>query len=473
MTRQAMIRALGAPWRLVVKAAMQALAPLPTSRSPFGGWYPIVREPYPGAWQKNDPVPLDNAMSNPTLFACVTLIMSDIAKLRLALVQQDAPGVWTETVNPAFTPVLRKPNRYQVPSLFVAQWLASKLMHGNTYVLKERDYRGVVVSLYVLDPTRVVPLVSPDGSIFYQLNRDILAELTEEKIAVPASEIIQDVFYPLFHPLCGVTPIFAAGSAAMQANAISTNSTNFFSKGSHPGGILTAPASISAEQAQRIKDYWNSKFSGDNAGQVAILGDGMTFSGLAVNAVDAELIKQLQWTDEKICSVYHVPGFMVGVGPMPPYANAEPLVQQYYAQCLQTLITTFEQLLDDGLGLTAKINGTQYGTQFDVDDLIWMDSETRSKSAQQAAGTLSPNEARAKFYGVGAVAGGDSPMVQQQYYSLEALAKRDAGNPFAPVATPPALPPAPPPTPTRELTVAHVKALAGAYLRDALEDEAA
>ena len=47
------------------------------------------------------------------------------------------------------------PNRYQVPLQFVQQWMVCKLVHGNTYVLKQRDQRGVVNALYVLDPLRV------------------------------------------------------------------------------------------------------------------------------------------------------------------------------------------------------------------------------------------------------------------------------------------------------------------------------
>ena len=43
------------------------------------------------------------------------------------------------------------------------------MLHGNTYVLKQRDERGVVVALYVLDPSKVKPLVTPDGAVYYEL----------------------------------------------------------------------------------------------------------------------------------------------------------------------------------------------------------------------------------------------------------------------------------------------------------------
>src|SRR5690606_20949887 len=98
---------------------------------------------------------------------CQTLIASDIAKLALRLVEQTKDGIWVEVRNPAFSPVLRKPNGYQNRIQFIESWVLSKLQSGNAYVLKQRDGRGVVKALYVLDPARVTPLVSDSGDVFY------------------------------------------------------------------------------------------------------------------------------------------------------------------------------------------------------------------------------------------------------------------------------------------------------------------
>jgi len=416
------------------------LAPITGARR--GGWYPwIVREPYTGAWQQNADLPVDTVIANPTVYACAKTIAQDVSKLGLRLVERDDDDIWIETSSPAFSPVLRKPNRYQVISLFVQQWLLSKLLHGNTYVLKQRDARGVVIALYVLNPLRVIVLVAPDGSVFYEIAPDVLAERTASTV-VPASEIIHDVMIPLFHPLVGVSPIYACGYAASQGLTIQKNSASFFANGATPGGVILVPTEISDEQAKQLLTDWTAGHGGAHVGTPALLSGGMTYQPTTQNAVDSQLIDQLKWTDEKICSVYGMPPFLVGVGPLPPYANFEPAVQQYYGECLQPLINTFEQVLDDGLGLLLPINGTQYGTEFDIDDLIWLDTDTRAKAAQQASGTLSPNETRKKFYGYGPVKGGDSPMVQQQYYSLDDLATRSASDPFA---KPPPPPPAPQP----------------------------
>jgi hypothetical protein len=158
----------------------------------------------------------------------------------------------------------------------------------------------------------------------------------------------------------------------------------------------------------------------------------MKYDPLSYNATDAQLIDQLKWTVEQICSAYHVPAALIDSSHQPPYANSEPLVQQYFSQCLQALIVALENSLDEGLGLTT-VPDHVYGTEFDIDDLIWLDMTTRSTVAEKSVhgGVLSPDEARAKYYGVGAVAGGDTPYMQQQMFSLRALSIRDQNDPFS------------------------------------------
>ena len=130
------------------------------------GWFRLF-ESFAGAWQTNTVVDRNLVLSYHAVYACITLIASDIAKLRMKLVEQDATGIWAEIESPAYSPVLRKPNSIQTRIQFWEAWIISKLIRGNTYVLKVRDNRRVVVALYVLDPTRVVPMISDDGEVFY------------------------------------------------------------------------------------------------------------------------------------------------------------------------------------------------------------------------------------------------------------------------------------------------------------------
>lgn len=195
------------PFTIVRTKALPNLLPLESR----GSWWPVIRESFTGSWQSNVEVTLTDVLTHPTVYACITLISSDVAKMRLRLVESSGDDIWTETENPAYSPVLRKPNHYQTQFKFIEHWVLSKLIHGNTYVLKERDNRNVVVALYILDPARVTPLVAPDGAVYYDLKRDDLSTQPQDQVTVPASEIIHDVMTPLYHPLVGKSPLIASG----------------------------------------------------------------------------------------------------------------------------------------------------------------------------------------------------------------------------------------------------------------------
>src|SRR5262245_16007866 len=418
---------------------------LPISAQPDfgrGGWYPLVHEPYTGAWQRNDELyRADSVLSNVIVFRCISLIAGDIAKMRIRLVEQDDDGIWSEVqTNSPFWPVLRKPNDFQNRIQFFEQWVASKLIWGNAYILKNRDNRGVVNALYVLDPCYVRPLVAPDGEVFYELRADYLSAVAENA-SVPSSEIIHDRFNCLYHPLCGLSPIYAAGLPAIQAQRIQTHSERFFSNGANPGGMLTAPGEISKEQQDRLKEQFQQKFGNGNVGKIFVASQGLKYEAFKINAVDSQLIEQLRWTSETVCAAFGVPGYKVGVGAAPSYNNIEALERQYYQDCLQLLIESIELCLDEGLELA-----TGTGTEFDLDDLLRMDTKTLIEALGKGvgAGVLAPNEARHRL-NYEPAEGGDTPYLQQQNYSLSALNKRDTqADPFAP-AKPPALPPPEPP----------------------------
>lgn len=394
----------------------KALSPV----SSRGGWWPVL-ESFTGAWQRNVVVDREGILANPYVFRCQSMIARDIAKLRVKLVQQQG-GIWQETASPAFSPVLRKPNHFQTRNQFWECYFLSKLARGNTYVLKQRDNRGVVVALYVLDPQRVQVLVSDSGSVFYRLSSDNLARVGED-ITVPAREIIHDRWNCLFHPLVGISPLWANALAATQSQKISENAASFFANQSRPGGILTAPGSISDETAARLKSAFEQGYSGENAGRIAVVGDGLTFSQLTVTATDAQLVEQLKWTAETIVATYGIPPYKLGLGSMPTANNVQSLNVEYYSQALQGLIEDAETCLDDGLGL----DGFNMGSEFDLDGLLRMDSQTQIEVLKTGVGAaiFTPNEARARM-DLGPKDGGDSPYLQEQNYSLEALAKRDA-----------------------------------------------
>jgi HK97 family phage portal protein len=402
-------------------------------------WWPILKESFAGAWQRNMYAAVEDCATHPTFWSCITLIAGDIAKCEPMLVEEQPDGTCQPVEVPVYSSVLRRPNFYQNRIQFVMSWVLSKLLRGNAYALKARDARNAIADLYLLDPTRVRPMVTPNGDIYYALQQDVLSGITQESLLVPASEIIHDPMYPLYHPLCGLSPIYACGATTSQGLTIINNATRFFRRGSQLSGMVVAPGAISQVSAKRLEEYWNANYAGEqNIGKVAVLGDGMKFETPKIMSnTDAQLIEQLKWDDEKICAAFHVPPFKVGVGPLPSYNNVDALDQIYYSSCLQVLFESLELCLSEGLELKSG-----YEVEFDISALDRMDSIQRMDFATKGVqgGIFKPNEARKRF-NLPPIDGGDQVYLQKQNWPLDLLGSDSKTEPPPPVPGPVAVPP--------------------------------
>ncbi|HCF4362540.1 phage portal protein [Pseudomonas aeruginosa] len=399
-----------------VKAAAttgeKSLSNVPVSR----GWWPLIREPFSGAWQRNKEERIDTLLQYPTLYACVSRIATDIGKMPFSLKAKNSNGIWEVIESPAFSPVLRKPNHYQTAQQFREHWSLSKKTQGNTYALKGRDMRGVVIGLYILDPCRVMPLVSDSGEVFYQLYTDNLNLLPdgETDLIVPATEIIHDRCICPFHPLIGLPPIAAAYWPALKNMRILRSSSEFFANNAQPSGILSAPGAISDGTADRLRAYWNENFTGANAGKVAVVGDGLQFVSLASKSVDSQMVEQLRYSDEQICQPFGIPPFKVGLGSIPAGLGVDAINQLYYDDALQADIQAMECLLSEGLNT--------YPYKVDLDESVLMRMDAGKKAEYHKTlidGSIETiNDARMSF-NLAPLAGGNTVYMQMQDMPLD------------------------------------------------------
>lgn len=438
----------------------KALTPVADWRGGWG-WQGRVLEPFPGAWQQNVEEKRADILCYPPLYACLNRISRDMGTLPTHLQQEDADGIWINVENPAYSPVLRKPNHYQTAQQFRESWALSILLHGNTYVLKGRDNRGVVDRLYVLDPCRVLPMVSESGDVFYQLNYPTSDNLLPgiypgEQIIVPAREIIHDRLNTFHHQLIGVPPLCAAYWPAVTGLKILKNASSFFANGANPGGILTAPAGMSDADAEAVKAYWNSRFQGEGSGRVAVIGADMKFTSFAFKSTDAQLIEQLRFTGEQICQAFAIPPFIIGIGTIPAGMKVDDMMGMYERLALQPLIDSMENLLEEGLGVARPL-----GIDIDTSPLLRMDTQKRAEvwGKMVSDGVSTPNEAR-KPFNLPPLLGGDTVYMQQQDYPLDQVRLNKIEPPVA--EPPPVEEPEDPEEETRALFAAIEKRFAEA-----------
>jgi HK97 family phage portal protein len=412
------------------------------SMQPVTGWragWRVIHEATTGAFQRNEEISVGDLSCYPALYACLNRISQDIGKLPFQLQAIDSHSIWNPVENPAYSPVLRKPNPYQTAQQFREAWVLSKLINGNAYILKVRDNRSVVIALYVLDPCRVVPMISDAGRVFYQLNyptaQNLLPELyPAEQLVIPASEIIHDRLNCFHHQLIGVPPLCAAYWPAAKNMRILKSAAEFFQNNAQPGGILTAPAGLSDKDADALKAYWETNYSGSNAGKIAVIGADMKFTTFAMKSADSQLVEQMRYSDEQICQPFGVPPFKIGIGAIPAGLGVDAINLLYHEDALSGHIEAMENLLDEALSLPREL-----GIWLDTDPLFRMDVGKQADVESKLVGgkIKTPDEARRKF-GLAPTGGGNTLWGQNQDYPLGMLADRASWDPdMQPPAGPP------------------------------------
>jgi HK97 family phage portal protein len=400
----------------------KALAPSSASPIPYNGrgWRTIF-EPFSGAWQQNMEETVTTLNTYPTTYAAISRISADIGMLQFQLIESDDDGIYRPVKNSAYSSVLRKQNSFQTQNQFRESWASSKLLQGNTYVLKSRDSRGVVNGLFVIDPEMVTPMITPSGQVFYQIQSNQinnLGRIPSEGITLPASEIIHDRAVCMFHPLVGISPLAAAYLPTLKNTKILKRGIEEYGT-KRPFGILTGPAAMSDDDATKAAEWFNKHWPGFD---VAAIGADLSFTPFAGKATDSQMVEQMKYSDEQICQAFGVPPFKISIGAMPSGMTVDQLNLLYYTNALQPLIEHMELLLTEGLGISDPLS-----VHLDTSLLLRMDEKTKVDiAAKEVASMLAtPNEGR-RMRNRSRAAGGDVLFGQMQDIPLSLLAGRNS-----------------------------------------------
>jgi hypothetical protein len=262
--------------------------------------------------------------------------------------------------------------------------------------LKERDGRGVVTALYLLDPTRVQPMVAPNGNVYYAIQQDVLSGMPEPSGRAGARDHPRSDLPAVSPALRAVTRVCVR--PCRHAGAEDHSQHDAALRERHAGRWCADDARKRSAKTRRSasKSTGNDNYSGDaNIGKIAVLGNDLKFEKSAGHvggrcAADRPVEVGRR---EDLLGVPCAP-YMVGVGSMPTYNNIEALNQQFYSQCLQLHLESLELCLKEGLDIADP-----FYIESDLAGLLRMDSATKMKTATDGVrgGIYTPNEARALF----------------------------------------------------------------------------
>ena len=346
-----------------------------------GGWSFLF-----GSTSSGKAVNERTAMQASSVYACVRILAESVAGLPLHVIERNIEGSKTaKPEHPLYRLLHDEPNREMTSFVFREALMTHLLLWGNAYAQIIRDGRGYPVALYPLLPDRVSVDRDNTGELTYTYQSDKgQVKLRRENILhIPGLG---------FDGLIGYSPIAMAKNSIGMALATEEYGAAFFANGANPGGVLEHPGVL--KDKDRLRDSWQSQFTGANAHKVAVLEEGLKFHQISIPPEQAQFLETRKFQINEIARIFRVPPHMVGDLEKSSFSNIEQQSLEFVKYTLDPWVVRWEQSLGQALLLPSEKD--RFFIKFNLDGLLRGDYHTRmlGYSTGIQNGFLSVNDVR-------------------------------------------------------------------------------
>lgn len=314
------------------------------------------------------------------VFACVRALSDSASSLPLIAYRRSGDG-GRERFGGRLDSLLTTPSPGATTANLIGTLVAHLNLHGNAYLGKYRDERGVVSQLAPISPATVTVSVEGGEPVYTLLRGDGVSRYGRDDV-IHIRALSTD-------GLVGLSPIAQARQALGLAQSLAGHADNFARNAGRPGGILAVkgyaqpPQDGATDPYDDIKDRFQGRFTAENAGKVMVIaGDQLEYQQLALSLVDAQHVEQRQLSTAEIARVFRVPPWMIGApsGDSMTYSNVESQASAFVKFALAPWLTLIEQ----ALSADADLAPSTVFCEFLLDGLLRADSEARARVYAQA-----------------------------------------------------------------------------------------
>lgn len=363
-------------------------------------------------------------LNEATVYACVKILSESVSKLPLKIHQESEKGTRKATDHYLYRLLKTRPNPLMTSAHMFGALEAQRNLYGNSVAWMEPDRRnGRVKSIWPLDMEHVTIVVDEKGvlgtpeRVWYVVNVD------GQEYKLRPDEVLHFRTFTL-DGLVGVAPLDKLRSV-IEIGAQGTSYLNsFFKQGLTARGIVQYVGDLDPARQKEFVRRFESMASGlKNAHRVVPMPLGFQYQPLAHTLADAQFLENTQFTVRQIANAFGVKMHQLNDLERSTHTNIEQQQKHFYVDTLQTILTAYEQEMDDRLFLEGERSAGYY-VKFNVDSMVRSDIKTRYEAYRIGihGGFIAPNEARA-LEDMPPVEGGDEPVIGKGMIPLSQLAK--------------------------------------------------
>jgi HK97 family phage portal protein len=328
----------------------------------------------------------EQAMTIPSLVACMNLIEGSISQLPINLYQENGQDV--VKVPDYRTRLLNGEANYFTDSqTFKRQIIKDYLFYGKSIIYVERKGNSII-SLNALDAKNVQ---------FKQFTTNGITISNVEGIYIGYGRSVDLNYEDLIIVDSGNEGILRYGSDILELALVQNDySKNLLKNGALPIGVIQTMNRLSELAIKRLRTGWESLYSGSkNAGKTVILEEGIEYKPIALNPEQLQLAHSKKITNSDICKLFGVDESLISAEFNKYNGNSQQNLA-YLQYTLAPIITAIESALDKFMLLESEKNNGYY-FRFDTSEILRSTPKEQVETVGLAVekGLLSINEGRA------------------------------------------------------------------------------
>lgn len=355
----------------------------------------------------------DSAMRLAAVYSCIRVLSESVAQLPLKVFERLPSGGKKEVhEHPLYQLLHIRPDE----EISAFSWKESTMSHlcswGNSYSFINYNGEGRPQSINLLKPSKVAPLRLKNGTLVYEVKDDegqTKRYRKEQILHIPALS---------YDGVIGYSPIRMAAETIGTGLAANKHSGAVFGNGARPGGILSYDGQLNEAQLLRLKESWQTAFSGSNVGKTAVLEGGSKYTPITVSPADVQLLETLKFNRSEIAGIFRVPAHLINDLDHATFSNVEQLSLEFIMFTLTPWLNRIEDQMNWRLFLPSERG--KYFVEFVTDGMLRGDVKSRYDAYRTAinSGLKSINEVRS-LENLPPIDNGDYHLVQGAMITLD------------------------------------------------------
>jgi HK97 family phage portal protein len=330
----------------------------------------------------------ESALRSTAVLACLIVRAESFSSLPADVFKVEGRTMTPDHAKPAYTLLAVGPNPFMTAGEFWRWKQLTEDVTGNAFARIVWDgYEAAEIwPLYGAKPMLVIDRRTRAAAWHYTGD-----DLTEANVYAPR-DILQFKGPVLRSPLEAKSLI----DLISEAIGVAIGSEQFFARllgnGNHFPGYLETANTLTDKDFKAIEEQMKGFAGVFHAGELRVFDRGLQYKQNDMNMKDAQLVEQLRWQLQQICSVSRVPMALVQDLTNGTYSNSEQQDLALGKHCIRPICVNTEGVVRHKLFAKTP----DYVLKFNMDDLLRGDFKTRSEGEAQLvrAGIITRNEAR-------------------------------------------------------------------------------